>query len=272
MFEEYKDEFVDLHKSLVDGCLGEVLEWLQRRLIYSTSRLVLALEALRSSIKEVIVSDGRGFVGNLMAIVTLIMISGRSIATVELSTVSMSTSASCSHSRSSSACFAISSGFRTSSGSGKIIELWLLAHTLLEAILEWDGCAFFIVTLAGGATTAPRLQLSGGSRLPAHSDLLHMLCHLFASNHLAETLIELLFEENLRLGPAYKYLSDELGFVENTRVPYSSALLLLSLSSESLGLLRLFYKPVLGDIDALIPHVLSAAVYFIFFHKALIFQ
>ena len=89
--------------------------------------------------------------------------------------------------------------------------------------------------------------------MPAHRDLLHMLCHLFTSNHLAETLIELLLEENLWLSPAYKYLSYELGLIEHARVSHASALLLLSLSSESLSLLRLFYKTILGYIDAMVP-------------------
>ena len=52
-----------------------MLEWLERRLIYSTSGLVLTLEALRSSIKEIIVSIGSGFVANLMTVITFIMIS-----------------------------------------------------------------------------------------------------------------------------------------------------------------------------------------------------
>ena len=150
MFEEYQDEFIDLGNGLVDGCLGEMLEWLEGRLIYPTRRLVLALEALRSSIKEVAVSIGSGFVADLMTVITLIVISRRSIGTVKLSTVTMSTSASSSQSR--GACLAIASSFRIGSGN---LELWLLADTLLEAILEWDRGAFFIVSLASGTTTAP---------------------------------------------------------------------------------------------------------------------
>ena len=164
----------------------------------------------------------------------------------------MSTSASCSHSRTTTH-FAIASSFSIDSGGSKIIELWLLADTLLEAVLEWDRCAFFIVTLASGATTASRWQLSRGGRLPTHRDLLHMLSHLLPSDHLAETLIELLLEENLRLSSAYEYLSNKLIFIEHARIPYPSAFLLLSLSSESLRLLRRLHKSVLGDIDTIIP-------------------
>ena len=108
--------------------------------------------------------------------------------------------------------------------------------------------------------------------MTAHSDLLHMLCHLFTSNDLAETLIELLLEENLRLSPADKYLSDELCIVKYARVPSCSSFLLLSLCSKSLRLLRLLNKSVLGHIYTIIPYVCIATVYFIFFHEALIFQ
>ena len=254
MFEENEDEFVDLGNGLVDGSLGEVLEWLERWLVYPTSRLVLAFEALRSSIEEVIVSVGRGFVDNLMTVITLIVISRGKLSTVVGAT--MSTSArSCSHSRGTSTCLAIARSFRIGSSSSKIVELWLLTDTLLEAILEWDRCAFFIVALACATTTAPRLQLSGRGRLPAHCDLLHMLCHLLTADHLAKTLIELLFEENLRLGPAYKYLSDKLGFIEHTRISNPSSLLLLSLSSKSLRLLLLLDKSVavLRDTNTMVP-------------------
>ena len=109
MLEEYQDEFIDLGNGLVDGCLGKVLEWLERRLIYPTSGLVLALEALRSTIKEVVVSVGSGFVADLMTVITLIVISRQIVATVELSAVTMS--ASCGHSRGSSTCFTIASSF-----------------------------------------------------------------------------------------------------------------------------------------------------------------
>ena len=111
MLEEYQYEFIDLGDGLVDGCLSKMLEWLERWLIYPTSRFVLALEALRSTIKEVVLSVGSGFVTNLMTVITLIVISRQIVATVELSAMTMSTSASCSHSRGSSACFATASSF-----------------------------------------------------------------------------------------------------------------------------------------------------------------
>ena len=111
MFEEDEDEFVDLNNGLVDRCLGQMLEWLERRLVYPTSRLVLAFEALCSPIEEVIVGVGSGFVADLMSVIALIVISRRVVATVELSAVvgsAMSTSTrSGSHSRSTSSCPAI---------------------------------------------------------------------------------------------------------------------------------------------------------------------
>lgn len=42
-----------------------------------------------------------------------------------------------------------------------------------------------------------------------------MLGHLFASDYLSEALVQLFLEEDLRLGPIYKYLSDKLGLVNN---------------------------------------------------------
>ena len=210
MLEEDEDKFVDLVNDIINRRLGQVFEWLQRRLVDAIGRLKLALMASHSTIEGVFGFLSVPVVWIRISLITILARMAMSLAMTSLlallglvtpcSNVGLTDNCTMTHAR-NRRCLVLATLRRWHLGE----EIICTTHTASGATVKSTG-AWYVgdldLLLHHGGWTELGLRL-------------RIVSHLLSANNLAEPIAKLfayfLWVHHLRgqTSPVYQHLADD---------------------------------------------------------------